>query len=54
MMDQQELRRLEDLCIQEWAPWCAATCPVHVDVRAMTAALANDDAEAAAKVLRKK
>ncbi len=49
IMDQHELRRLEDLCIQEWAPWCTATCPVHVDVRAMTAAVAKGDFQAAAK-----
>ncbi len=52
-MDQAELRRLEDLCIQEWAPWCTATCPVHVDVRAMTAAVARGDFQAAAKVFVK-
>jgi glutamate synthase (NADPH) small chain len=48
-MDQHELRRLEDLCIQEWAPWCTAMCPVHVDVRAMTAAVTHGDFQAAAK-----
>ncbi len=52
-MDQQELRRLEDLCIQEWAPWCSAACPVHVDVRAMTAAIVKEEYEVAAKVLRR-
>ena len=50
-MDQQELRRLENLCIQEWAPWCTATCPVHVDVRGMTAAIANGNFQAAADAL---
>jgi glutamate synthase (NADPH/NADH) small chain len=52
-MDQQELRRLENLCIQEWAPWCAATCPVHVDVRAMTSAVSKGDFQAAARVFRR-
>jgi glutamate synthase (NADPH/NADH) small chain len=52
-MDQQELRKLENLCIQECAPWCTASCPVHVDVRGMSAALANGDFAAALKVFRK-
>ena len=50
IMDQQELRRLESHCIQEWAPWCAATCPVHVDVRAMNAAIGKGDFKSAAQV----
>ncbi|HTY23999.1 MAG TPA: FAD-dependent oxidoreductase, partial [Desulfomonilaceae bacterium] len=49
-MDQQELRRLESLCIQEWAPWCTASCPVHVDVRAMNIAISNGDFQAASQV----
>jgi glutamate synthase (NADPH/NADH) small chain len=52
-MDQQELRRLENLCIQECAPWCAATCPVHVDVRAMTAAAAKGDFQAVVQAFRR-
>jgi glutamate synthase (NADPH) small chain len=52
-MDQQELRRLEDLCIQEWSPWCTATCPVHVDVRALAAAVSQGNFAAASKVFRK-
>lgn len=32
-MDQQELRKLENQCIQEQPPWCEAACPLHVDVR---------------------
>ena len=49
-MDQHELRRLESQCIQEWAPWCAASCPVHVDVRAMNAAIGKGDFKSAAQV----
>jgi glutamate synthase (NADPH) small chain len=52
-MDQQELRELENRCIQECAPWCSAACPVHVDVRAMTAAIARGDFAAALKAFRK-
>jgi glutamate synthase (NADPH) small chain len=52
-MDQQELRELENRCIQECAPWCSATCPVHVDVRAMTDAISKRDFAGAAKIFRK-
>lgn len=52
-MDQQELRRLENLCIQEWAPRCTVACPVHVDVRAITAAIAEGDFQTAAQLLRR-
>jgi len=52
-MDQQELRKLENLCIQECAPWCSASCPAHVDVRAMITALTKGDFDAALKVFQK-
>jgi len=52
-VDQKELRRLENLCIQEWAPWCTAMCPVHVDVRAMTSAVSKGDFQAAARIFRR-
>ncbi len=32
-MDQQDLRRLEQQCIQEQPPWCVAACPLHIDAR---------------------
>lgn len=53
-MDQKELRELENRCIQECAPWCTARCPVHVDVRAMNAAIAGGDFDRGANVLRSK
>lgn len=53
-MDQKELYQLEDKCIQEYAPWCTAQCPAHVDVRAMNAAISNGDVELAASVFCKK
>jgi glutamate synthase (NADPH) small chain len=53
IMSQNELRRLEDLCIQECAPWCTATCPVHVDVLAMCAAVSQGNFGTAAKVFLK-
>jgi glutamate synthase (NADPH) small chain len=54
VMDQQELRKLENRCIQECAPWCSATCPVHVDVKAMIAAMCAGDFAGAASVFQKK
>jgi len=52
-MNQAELRELENRCIQECAPWCSASCPVHVDVRAMSYAISKRDFAAAAKIFRK-
>lgn len=52
-MDQQELRNLENMCIQECAPWCAARCPVHVDVRAMNAAVVKGDFPLARQIFLK-
>jgi len=34
-MDGQAIREKEALCIEEQAPACTTTCPLHVDVRAM-------------------
>ena len=51
MIGQDELRRLEDQCIQDCAPTCSATCPIHVDVRAMVAAVAAGDFAGGLKVL---
>lgn len=52
-MEQDELRRLEDRCIQEHAPACSAACPLHVDVRAMTAETTRGDFAAAAGIFKK-
>ncbi len=52
-MEQEELRKLEDQCIQEQPPACAAACPVHVDARALAAAVARGDFAAAAQILKK-
>ncbi|MBN1537929.1 MAG: FAD-dependent oxidoreductase [Anaerolineales bacterium] len=53
MMDQQELRELENRCIQEHAPFCTAACPIHVDVRGMIAAIQQGDFVGGLKILRK-
>jgi NADPH-dependent glutamate synthase beta subunit-like oxidoreductase len=52
-MNQQELRELESHCIQEHAPTCTATCPIHVDVRGMIAAVQQGDFAGGLKILRK-
>ncbi len=53
-MDQEQLRNLENQCIQEWAPRCQASCPVHVDVRAMAAAISMGDFDKALGILRQR
>ena len=52
-MEQNRLRELEEQCIQECQPPCTALCPVHVDVRGLTSALAGGDYQAANKLLRR-
>jgi glutamate synthase (NADPH) small chain len=52
-MEQEELRQLEDRCIQEQPPACTAACPVHLDARALAAAVAQGDFAAAAKIVKK-
>jgi len=52
-MDQQELRELEEKCIQECAPTCTSACPVHVDVKGMLRAVAAGDFTAALKIYKK-
>lgn len=51
MIGQDELRQLEDQCIQECAPACTAACPIHVDVRSMAAAVAKGDFAGGLKLL---
>ncbi len=52
-MDQHELRKLEDRCIQEYAPECTAACPLHVDARGFVGCIARGDWIEALKVLHK-
>src|SRR5579863_1563646 len=42
-MDREQVRRWEGQCIEEQAPACAATCPLHVDARALAVAVAAGD-----------
>jgi NADPH-dependent glutamate synthase beta subunit-like oxidoreductase len=52
-MDQQELRALEQQCIQECAPPCMAACPIHVDVRAVLREFGQGEDDAALQALRR-
>ncbi len=42
-MDRQRVREREAQCTQEQPPACTATCPVHVDVRAMVECVRKGD-----------
>jgi Fe-S oxidoreductase len=53
-MEQSERRALEKQCIQEQPPPCSAACPIHVDVRGVLAALAEDDVDTALEILTKR
>ncbi len=53
LLDQQELRDLEAQCIQECAPPCTAACPLHVDVRALSAEVSQGNFSAGLQILRK-
>ncbi len=52
-MDQKELREWEARCIQEEPPACRAGCPLNVDARAFSQAMARDDPAAARVILEK-
>ncbi|NLL19435.1 MAG: NAD(P)-binding protein, partial [Clostridia bacterium] len=52
-MDQKTMRELEAKCIQESPPGCTAACPVHVDARALIAAVQKEDFEAGIKILKR-
>ncbi len=53
-MEQKDLRELEKRWVQECAPACTAQCPVHVDVRAMIAAMCAGDFAGAAAIFQSK
>jgi len=42
-MEREQVRRWEGKCIEEQAPACTATCPLHVDARALAVASAGSD-----------
>ena len=42
-MDREQVRRWEGQCIEEQAPACTASCPLHVDARGLAVAVAAGD-----------
>jgi NADPH-dependent glutamate synthase beta subunit-like oxidoreductase len=52
-VDQKELHRYEQRCIQEEAPECEAACPLHVDARALAGSMAQENWAEAWKTLRR-
>lgn len=50
-MDQKQLRQYEYQCIQEEAPWCVSSCPLHVDARKFCKQLADGNPSKAWEVL---
>lgn len=52
-MDQERMRKREALCTQEQPPACVAACPLHVDARGMSAALAKGDFDGALALYQK-
>lgn len=52
-MDQKTLYDLEAKCIQEWAPFCEAACPLHFDAKGLMAVVQKNDINAANKLMRK-
>lgn len=45
-MDRDQVRRWEAQCIEEQAPACAATCPLHVDARKLAEHVSRGDFKA--------
>jgi len=52
-MDQQELRKIENRCIQEQPAGCITTCPLHVDARTFVGFMSEQNWDQAWKVLHK-
>ncbi len=52
-MDQKELREWEARCIQEEPPACRAGCPIAVDARGFSRAMAGNDLDGARAILDK-
>ena len=50
-MDRDQVKRWEAQCIQEQAPACAATCPLHVDARKLAGYVAHGDFKSALAAL---
>ncbi|HEY8910911.1 MAG TPA: heterodisulfide reductase-related iron-sulfur binding cluster [Desulfosporosinus sp.] len=53
-MEQDELKREEDKCIQENPPACTAGCPIHLDARKLMLDIQKQDLKSALATLQKK
>ncbi|MDR3542187.1 MAG: heterodisulfide reductase-related iron-sulfur binding cluster [Desulfosporosinus sp.] len=54
LMEQDELKRQEDKCTQEYPPACTAGCPIHVDARKLMSDIKNQDLKSALATLQRK
>lgn len=52
-MDQIDLHEIESQCIQECAPTCVASCPLHVDVRSLCTEAGQGNFAAGYQILKK-
>lgn len=52
-MDQKTMRELEAKCIQEDPPGCTTACPVHVDARALIAAVQKEDFKTGVNIFKR-
>ncbi len=50
-MDKEELKAIEQRCIQEELPYCQAACPLKVDARSFCAAMSDKRFDEARKIL---
>ena len=53
-MEQDELKRQEDECIQENPPACTAGCPIHLDARKLMLDIQKQDLKSALATMQKK
>lgn len=53
-MDINEIDKYKDKCIQEEPPYCAAACPLHVDVRFLMQNIRQDDYDKAYRMYARK
>lgn len=52
-MEKSELLTIESKCIQEEAPWCNASCPIHVDARKFIGLMSQGKWQDARKIIDK-
>lgn len=53
MLSKEELEARESLCVHEQPPYCNAACPLKLDTKAMTAAIAQGDFDKARALYEK-